>query len=63
MIIICIITTIENFKINDGFLILCLKINIASNEPTLPPINVLRSKFFSDTLEMNFPDFTDCSLS
>ena len=56
-------TTIENFIINEGFLILCLNTNIEIIEPKVPPIKVEKSSAFSDTRDTFCEFFKACSLS
>jgi len=59
----CIKSININFKTNDIFLILCLKIIIAKREPILPPINDENNKFTSETLFIYLPFLYDCILS
>ena len=49
--------------IKDGFLILCLNINIESRAPIVPPIRVVSNSLFSDTLEIFFEFFNASNLS
>lgn len=44
--------TVENFIIKEGFLILCLNINIEIREPKVPPTKLERSSFLSDTRDI-----------